>query len=197
MADVTTPTMTAEEFFDWANRPENGGKWYELENGEVVEVPPPMHPHGVLCWLVSTVLTEYLRRRGGGYICTNDTGIVVARGPDTVRGADVMLFLRSKSWDQIRPGYVDDVPDLIVEVRSPSDRDSRILRRVAQYHRRGVPLVWVVDFDDRVVTAYRPNEFPKVLDEADDLTGNGVLPEFACKVADLFALPGQPPPAQT
>jgi hypothetical protein len=34
---------------------------------------------------------------------------------------------------------------------------------------------------------------PLVFDETDELTGNGVLPDFACKVADLFTLPGQPP----
>ena len=195
MATQTTlPTnLTAEEFYDWANRPENAGRWCELERGEVIDVPPPKHLHGVVCWLVSAILAQYVIRRGAGYACTNDTGIIVERRPDTVRGADVMLFLKSKPWDQLTRGYVEDIPDLIVEVLSPDDRQNRTNRRIEQYLRRGVPLVWLIDPEDRTVAVYRPNEFHKVLDETEQLNGNGVLPEFSCRVADLFALPGQSP----
>jgi Uma2 family endonuclease len=195
MSTATTPKMTAEEFFEWANRPENVGRWCELYRGEVIDVPPPKHPHGVYCWLASHVLTGYVLRRGSGYLCTNDTGIIVERAPDTVRGADIILFLESKNWDQIKPGYIDDVPNLVVEVLSPNDRPGRTTRRIDQYIRRGIPMVWLIDPEDRLVTVYRPNEFPKVLDETDELTGNGVLPDFSCPVRDLFALPGQQPAA--
>ena len=63
---------------------------------------------------------------------------------------------------------------------------------------RGVALVWLADPEDRSVTIHRPNEFPKVLDETDELTGDGVLPDFRCRVADLFTLPGpSAPPVQS
>jgi hypothetical protein len=41
MTTTATQLMTAEEFYDWANRPENAGKHYELEKGRVVEVSCP------------------------------------------------------------------------------------------------------------------------------------------------------------
>lgn len=190
MASVSTELMTAEQFYAWANRREKEGMRFELVNGEVVEMPSPGEAHGFVCWLAIKVLTEYVVRRGSGYLLTNDAGLIVRRGPDTVRGPDVMVFLENRAPSEMSPGFCERVPALIVEVRSPSDRDGQIIRRVEQYHRRGVPLVWVVDFEDLLVTSYRPNEFPKVLDETDTLTGNGVLPDFSCKVAELFALPG-------
>lgn len=193
MATVSTPKMTAEEFFDWANRPEHEDRRYELDDGEVVEMSRPGELHGVVCWLVSHLLGGYLFRRGAGYLCTNDTGLVVRRNPDTVRGPDVMLFLTSESLSDMSRKYSDRTPDLVVEVFSPTDRFSKLNRRVEQYHRRGIKLVWVVFPEDRTVNVYRPDEFPKVLEEDEDLTGNGVLPDFRCRVADLFALPGQPP----
>jgi Uma2 family endonuclease len=197
MATTTTPKMTAEEFHDWANRPENAEKDYELDGGEVTEVPPPIRGHGFYCWLVIKVLTEYVTRRGSGHLLTNDTGIIVERSPDTLRGADVMLFLRPVQPSDLDNKYVEDIPDLIAEVVSPSDTSKRINRRVNQYLGRGIPLVWLIDPEEATVTVCRPNEFPKVLDETDELTGNGVLPDFSCKVADLFTLPGQPSaPAQ-
>jgi Uma2 family endonuclease len=193
---ATAPAkMTAEEFFDWANRPENEGKQYELDSGEVIEVPPPIRGHGFYCWLVIKLLTDYVTRRGTGYLLTNDTGIIVGRNPDTLRGADVMVFLKAVTASDFQVKYVEDVPDLIVEIVSLSDRPKQLNRRVGQYLRRGVPLVWLIHPTERIVDVHRPNEFHKVLDDTDELTGNGILPDFSCRVADLFSLPGQQPPA--
>jgi Uma2 family endonuclease len=184
------PRLAAEEFLEWANRPENAGKRYELDRGEVFEVPPPIRGHGFYCWLVIKLLTEYVTRRGVGHLLTNDTGILVERNPDTLRGADAMVFLRAPTEADFQTKYVEDVPDLIVEVVSPSDKPKHLNHRVDQYLRRGVPMVWLIDPHQVIVTVYRPKEFHKVLDETDELTGDGVLPDFRCRVAELFSLPG-------
>jgi Uma2 family endonuclease len=197
MATVSTPKMTAEEFYAWANRPENEGRLLELDRGEVVEMPPSKKGHGILNWIVIKLLTEYVARRGSGFLLTNDTGIIVERDPDTLRGADIMLFLRQPRPDDMQPHYVQDVPDLIVEVLSEHDRPNQIARRIGQYLRHGVPLVWVIDPEDHTLTAYQPNEIPNALGEQNELTGSGVLPDFSCRVADLFTLSGQTPPAKS
>jgi Uma2 family endonuclease len=189
MATRTTPTMTAEEFFDWANRPENEGRRWELEDGKVVEMPSPAEIHGFVCWLTSMILGNYLLRRGAGYICSNDTGLVVRRKPDTVRGPDLMLFLESRPPEQMSRKFCDRVPALIVEVLSPSDTMKRTTVRVGQYLKRGVRLVWVLDPEEQSVYVHRPDEFSKVLELNDELTGNGALPDFSCRVRDLFTLP--------
>lgn len=193
MATTTTLKMTADEFIEWLSRPENEDKRFELEDGEVVEMPSPGELHGFYCWLAIKLLTEYAGRRGSGYLLTNDTGLIVRRGPDTVRGPDIMMFLDQPNPAQMSKKFCDRVPALIVEVLSPNDRRGKTLRRIEQYHKRGIPLVWVIDPEELTVTVYRPNEFPKVLDESDELTGNGVLPEFSCTVRDLFTPPGSPP----
>jgi len=193
MASTTTTKMTAEEFYEWANRPENDHALFELEDGEPIEMPSPGEAHAMVCWFVIKVLTEYVVRRGAGQLLTNDCGLIVRRSPDTVRGPDVILFLESRTLDQANRGHVDRVPTLVVEVFSPSDRPGKLNRRIDQYHRRGIPLVWVIYPEERIVNVCRPNEFPKVLDDTDELTGNGVLPDFSCKVSEFFTLPGQAP----
>jgi len=193
MSTKTTPKMTAEEFFEWANRPENAGRRLELEDGEVIEMPSPGILHGTVCWLLGVILGQYLFRRGTGHATSNDAGLVVHREPDTVRGPDLMVFLDAPRFETLEPKYTERVPALVVEVLSPTDRRGKTLRRIEQYHKRGVPLVWLVDPEELTVTVYRPNEFPKVLDETEELTGNGVLPDFSCPVRTLFTLPGQQP----
>lgn len=194
MAVATTGLLTAEEFSTWLQQPENAGRRCELVQGRIIDMPSPTRFHGTVCFLVSRLLGNYIFARGAGSIATNDSGLIVRRNPDTVRGPDVMVFLAAVQLDDIPRQPTEDVPELVVEVLSPSDTQTRTLLRVQQYHTRGVPLVWVIDPEERTVHVYRPREFPKVLDESDTLTGNGVLPDFSCKVAELFALPGTAAP---
>ena len=49
MASVDTKLITAEQFYDWANRPENRDKYCELERGEIVELSRPGKRHGLIC----------------------------------------------------------------------------------------------------------------------------------------------------
>ncbi len=195
MTPATATAMTADGFLDWLVREELDGRAYELVRGEVMEMPPPTRLHGLYCWLAIKVLTEYVTRRGAGHLLTNDAGILVGRDPDTLRGADVILFLRNPAPQDFAGKYVTDVPDLVVEVISPSDRQMDVNLRVNQYLDRGIPLVWLIDPEERLVTVCRPREFPKALDETGELTGSGVLPDFACPVRALFAPTPTPTPS--
>ena len=187
--------MTADEFADFVDRPENAGRWWELDQGRVIEMPPPKPQHDTVCGWVAYHLWSYAIRRGRGRVTTNDTGLIVEQNPDTVRGVDIMFFDESVPLTQITRRYEQQLPVLVVEVWSPSDRRNQMNRRVAQYMARGVPIVWLVDPDDQSVAVHRPGELPIVAEGDDELTGYDVLPDFRCKVADLFTLPGQPPVA--
>ncbi len=175
--------MTADEFMEWASLPENEDKHLELEDGKVVEVPGPFDVHGVLCAWITYLLTAYIEKTGKGMILSNDTGLLVKKKPDTLRGPDVMVFRENRSLSK---HYVKEVPDLVVEVLSPSDRPGKTRKRMEQYVKRGIPLIWQVEPDDRLITVYRGNELTKTLDESDTLTGNGVLPGFKCTVTEIF-----------
>ncbi len=191
MATVETALMTAEEFVDWAGRPENEDKHYELDYGEIAEMPPPSELHGVVCFLIARILGNFLFSRGKGYLCSNDSGLLVARGPDTVRGPDLMLFDENRPLDGLSRKFTERVPKLIVEVLSPSDPMTTVNLRISQFLKRGVPLAWLVDPEMRRVTVYRPGKEHKVFDETEELTGEDALPDLRVGVADLFAMPEQ------
>jgi Uma2 family endonuclease len=191
MATVTKTRMTADEFYDFVHQPRNSGRWFELERGEVIELPPPGFRHGIVCANTGRILLEYAFAVGRGCVCTNDTGVVVEEDPDTVRGADVSYYDDDdKDFDEIEIRYAYEPPLLVAEILSPDDRVSRIVLRIDQYLKRGVSLVWLVDPDVRTVTVFRKGREPIVLRENDELTGEDLLKGFVCRVADLFALPG-------
>lgn len=185
--------MTAEEFYAWAELPENADKRYELENGVPVEMPNPNELHGTICWFVIHLLTTYVLPRGGRLL-TNDAGVIVRRRPDTVRGLDVTLFMNRPCVADIPRGPAEQVPTLVVEVLSSSDRPSRTTPRVRGYLRRGIPMVWLVDPDDRTVTAHTADD-DVVLGETEEIGGGDALPDFRCPVAAFFNWPGEPAPA--
>jgi len=190
MATVETKLITAEEFYDWANRPENRDKYCELERGEIVEISRPGKRHGMVCCNVGGILRNFAIQRKRGYACSNDTGVVVERDPDTVRGPDVLFFDDADQVEEVDLKYGEAPPLLAVEVLSPNDTVGKVMRRVREQKRFGTRLIWVVDPDACNVIVCQPGKEDKILEADEELTGEDVLPDFRCRVAELFALPG-------
>jgi Uma2 family endonuclease len=191
MATVATKPITAEQFYEWANRPENRDKYCELERGEIVEMSRPGKLHGLVCANVTRILGNFTVQRKKGYVCSNDTGVVVERDPDTVRGPDVLFFEDAKRIEDVEEKYGETPPLLAVEVLSPNDTTGKLMRRVREQLRFGTRLIWVLDPDAKNVIVYRPGREDTIVEQTEDLTGEDVLPDFRCKVAEFFALPGQ------
>ncbi len=189
MSSVLTNLMTAEEFYDWVHRPENRDRHFELEEGEVVEMSRPGERHGVVCGNANGILWNYTRKRKKGYVCSNDTGLILDRDPDSVRGPDVALYLESKKYDALEAKYSSLLPNLTVDVRSPNDRHSKMLRRVNKFLQKGVAMAWLIDPEEQTVTVYLPNQTPVVLEGDEEVTGFGVLPDFSCKASEFFEMP--------
>jgi Uma2 family endonuclease len=191
MATVATKPMTADEFFDWMHRPENRDRHCELEQGEIVEMSLPGERHGVVCGNTTGILWVYTRKRGKGYVTCNDTGLILERDPDTIRGVDVALYLDGVSYRDLNLKYAERLPTLAAEVLSLNDRWKKMLKRIAEFQARGVPLVWLLDPEGRDVTVFRLNQLPVFLEEGDELTGMDVLPDSRCRVAEFFVMPGE------
>ncbi|NNJ27583.1 Uma2 family endonuclease [Alienimonas chondri] len=183
--------MTHVEFWHYANRPENDHRILELVDGKVVEMSRPHKLHGVLLAWISNVLSNYAKRAGFGEVAGGDSGVLVARDPDVVRGPDVCFYAEKTSYadllaDYDTPGYDDALPVLIVEVLSASDRHAEVVRKVNGYLEAGVKLVWVVDPPAREVTIYRPDAPPAFAAGDDPIPTGDVLPGFDRRASDLF-----------
>jgi Uma2 family endonuclease len=183
--------MPAEEFFDWVHRPENRDRHFELERGEVVEVSRPGERHGSTCLNVGRILLNYTFARRKGYACSNDTGLLLERDPDTVRGPDVVLYSEVRTFAELQLRYSKEPPTLAVEVLSPTDRFGPVTRRITRFLQYGVRMVWLVDPDGRTVTIYRADRLPQVLEGDDEIVCKDCLPGFRCRVAEFFLLPGE------
>ena len=176
--------LTAEEFHDFTHRPENERRMVGgFMHGEVIELPSPRKRHGMVCAAIARLLGNCAAEHRG-YAESNDAGVLLERSPDTVRGPDVAYFDNEPSEEEL-DGYSTTLPLLVVEVLSPDDRADG-WRKITDYQKSGIPLVWLVDPAGRNVTVYKPMAMPRLLEADETLEGEDILPGFQCKVGDLF-----------
>jgi Uma2 family endonuclease len=192
MAVSAVKPVTAEEFFEFCGRPENEDGLFELERGEIVEVNRPGERHGFVCTNVVGLLRNYVIERGRGFVVSNDTGVIVERKPDSVKGPDAALYDESPRYEDLSPTYSHRIPALVVEVLSPTDRPGKIAQRVSRFLNAGVQLVWLIDPDARNVTVFRSGQNLVVFERDDHITGLDVLPDLRLRVAEFFLVPGEP-----
>ena len=184
MATATaTPLLTAEEY---ANLPDPGVP-QELVRGTIVTMPVPGRRHGYVCMRVGRILGDFVESRDLGRLFSNNTGVITGRSPDTVRGADVAYY----SFARLPKGPVPDgvgpeIPELVVEVRSPSDRWREVQAKVSEYLKAGVLAVVVLDPDSETGHVFTSDDPPRTLAASDDLVLPGVLEGFRVPVGRFF-----------
>ncbi len=160
----------------------------ELVAGEIVRMPPAGVRHSMVTGRIFFALESWNQAARLGRVMTNEAGIVVRSGPDTVRGADVLFIsYRRQSASEDWEGFLRYPPELIVEVLSKEDSWKKMEEKIADYHAFGVDVVWVVDPQTRSVRLYPKGSEPSVLQAADEIAGADLLPGFKCLVAKLFA----------
>ncbi len=183
--------MTAEEFHEFVNQPENDDRIFELIRGEVIELSRPNQVHGTVATNFAFELKLYARRMRKGNVVGNDSGVILEEDPDTVVGPDVAYFIETSKYGDIPNGWAVTPPLLAVEVLSPTDRPGRTNAKVRDYLDNGVRLVWVIDCDEKNVSIYRADKPIEVVAEMSEITGGDELPEFRCPVRNFFVADGE------
>ena len=163
--------VTAEELFNYPD-----AKRYELVRGVPRVSEPPGGVHGRLAVKLGGRLDEHVTRLGLGTVLV-ETGYVLERAPDTVRGPDVSFVSSTRLRpDRLPEQFIPGAPDLAVEILSPGDRWSETEEKVADYLAGGARLVWLVDPRERRVMVRYADRPPRVLTDRDTLDGEDVVP---------------------
>ena len=178
---ATTKLITADEL---PLMPDDGYR-YELVRGELTEkMPPPGDGHGDVSGRFVIALGRYSEDNDYGVIRDN-AGFQLESDPDTVRAPDV-AWISPGRIEGFSPGYRFIVPDLAVEIKSPTDTPRMVAERAQMWLDFGSREVWYGDLEKTTVTRYRPGQPPEVLGEADVLEGGDLLPGFSIEVWRLF-----------
>jgi Uma2 family endonuclease len=175
--------LTAEEY----GCLKNDGRLTELVRGRIVEMNRPYTGHGYQVYRTAMLLGQFVDLHHLGRIVVGDAGVVTQRDPDTVRGPDVAFY----SYQRIPEGplpqeYWPTSPELVIEVRSKTDRWKDIVLKVAEYLSANVQTVAVIDPESHRFHVYSANSETTILSAEDLLTFPEVLPGFEDLVQKLF-----------
>src|SRR6185369_5242145 len=156
LAFESTSTLTQPEFAAWvADRPSSDLNHYELLDGKVVMTPPAGYPHGRIAPRISSLIARFVDEHALGVCDGSNQGFELPTG-DTVEPD--FSFTSNERWQAAptpQPGkFLRLVPDLIVEILSPSTerKDRTVKKRI--YDRNGVREYWLVDTEARELVVF-------------------------------------------
>ncbi len=161
----------------------------ELIRGVLCETVSAGTEHGQVTITLGSALHVHVRRRRLGRVIGSDSGVWLARDPDTVREPDIAYISAERLPLDVRIiGYLEVVPELVVEIISPSDTQREVNDKTRMWLSHGVSIVWEIYPADRAVMVHRSDGSSIILNEDDILDGGDVLPDFSCPVREIFDL---------
>ena len=163
------------------------GKRYELIRGELIEMAPASLDRGRVAARFGRRMGNFVEEHDLGHDVGADAGINIERDPDTVRAPDYGFISYERMAEPPRSqGFADVIPDLVLEVVSPNDRQREIDAKTQMWLEAGVRLVFVAYPETREVYAHHEDGSVVRYGAGDTVAGDPALPGFTCAVDDIF-----------
>ncbi|HAA30003.1 MAG TPA: hypothetical protein DCE56_22835 [Cyanobacteria bacterium UBA8553] len=157
--------------------------------GELIVNPPTGWETGKRNAKITYQLVKWVEELGGeGIPFDSSTGFSLPNGSD--RSPDAS-WVSQQRWDSLtdeqKQTYANVCPDLVVELRSSSDRLQPLQVKMQEYKDNGARLGWLIDIQNRKVEIYRQGQDVEVLNNPATLSGEDVLPEFVLSLTGILS----------
>jgi Uma2 family endonuclease len=173
--------LTAEQF---DNYPFEEDKRYELDEGEMIETARPAYVHNRVVMRLTGEFFNYFESNPAlGEVLNSENLYALSRS--TRRAPDIAIILGDRCRELQGAKVIPIIPDIAVEVLSPSETPRMIHRKLKQYFEAGVKEVWLIDPEVREAEIWKGSALPDELSAEQTLT-SALLPGFSLLLADLF-----------
>lgn len=175
---------------DYLTLPEGGRFRYEIIDGELYMTPSPTPRHQKISWNLSLFIGNFLHgnpEKGNAFAAPCD--VVFSQDPLQVAEPD-LVFVSKAHASIITEKNIQGVPDLLIEILSPTTaaNDRRVKRTL--YERFGVPEYWIVDPEAETIQVFRLSggrygiclEFRK-----EDALDSPLLPGLSIPLVEVFS----------
>ena len=182
---------TVDDLWAMESDPEFEHRKFYLIDGVLYEDEMPTRPHAKLQILIGHFLYEYEKRFGLGE-ATSECGFHPPEKRYTALLPDVAFQRFDQLPDPPPEGYVPKMPDLAVEIQSPSDTMSKLRQKARAYLENGTAIVWLVLPERRGVEVCRLGDGGELqsafLGPGETLRSDEILPGFELAISDIFAV---------
>ena len=159
--------------------------YVELSEGRLIMPPHPTRSHQVALLKLYKHMDAFVTEHKLGEVIT--APLPVRLWPGKIREPDI-LFVAKEHSDRIDE-KVYGVPDLVVEVVSPSTEKTDRVEKFAEYAKAGVKEYWLVGPDGKTVEIYGLRDGQYILlgkYNSSQIASSEILPGFKVKVEELF-----------
>ena len=159
----------------------------ELIRGVLRETVSAGAEHSFVAGNIITAFHSHVRPNRLGRVGGTDGGVFVERNPDTVREPDIFYVSAERLPLQVRvQDYLEVMPELVVEIVSPSDSDQDVRDKTAMWLDHGVSVVLEVRPVARAIAVHRLGVSAVMLTGEDELEIDDVLPGFSLPLSEIF-----------
>ena len=177
---ISSP-ISAEEF----DRLSHGSEVrLEYLDGAVIELSNPRPIHNQIAMQIVTLLKRYVAGNSSGLLFWTDEFRLSERRrviPDVA----FMMTPKHQLVDLNRTP-IDIIPDLTIEVISPSETALDVERKITAYLEAGVSEVWTIYPEAQHVYIHWSNT-SKLL-KSGDLVETALMPGWSCPASEIFAI---------
>jgi Uma2 family endonuclease len=155
----------------------------ELEDGKISIMGPSDIASSEITIRLSAFLFAWIEPRRLGRVFDSAGGFIM---PDTNLKAPDVSFVRAARLLQSPRYFGELVPDLVVEIKSQSDRLKTIVSKILKFIELGAIVGLLIDPDEETVTIYRPTGEPISLKNGDVLTVPELFPGWELPISELW-----------
>ncbi len=162
---------------------------FELFDGEIIEMSGPGGIHGRIAIRLGRYLDIFAEEKNLG-IVTAETGYHPPGDRYNLLLPDVAFISADRAPDPFPEKLVPAMPDIAIEIRSPSNTLEELREKAQRYLRLGTSIVWTVLPGEKSVEVCRVSQSGEtereVIGPDDTLSGENVLPGFSLEARRIF-----------
>ena len=155
----------------------------ELTNGRISIVGPSDIVSSEISSRLIAFLFAWVNPRRLGRVFDSAGGFIL---PDSNLTAPDVSFVRAARLRQSPRYFGELVPDLVVEIKSQSDRIKPLVTKILNFITLGAVIGILIDPDEETVTVYRHQGEPTILNNGDILTLPELFPGWELAVSELW-----------
>ena len=179
--------LTADEFF-YSPLSQN----HELIKGEIVPTDFLGTFDGHLLAKLNLVISDFVRQNKLGITIAN-VGFILARNPDTVRGANLAFISKSRlAYTGITEKFYPYAPNFIAEVTSENRPFEKVKERADEFLQSGTEMVWIINHQriehrsNLTVNILRSDGTTFTVENDDEVSGENVIEGFKLFASKLL-----------
>ena len=157
----------------------------ELVDGRIIVMGPSDVTSSEVGARLITFLNIWVLPRKLGCVYDSSGGFILPNETTDLRAPDVS-FVRAERIKHSPRSFAELIPDLVVEIKSKSDRIKPIKEKIQAFLALGSEVGILIDPDKETVTIYRRTGEPTALTNSDVITIPELFPGWELSVSELW-----------